>query len=389
MIILSWNCRGAASRDFCRTLKEIIRQNNPDIVILMETRCSGRKALSVVNSISMPYHHMEEANGFSGGIWILWRDPGMNVSFLKSRRQYVHMEIRPNNDRSWFLTAVYASPQEQNRRSLWKELNEIGLNQKGEWLLVGDFNEIADPNEKKGGARTDINACRRFASWIQNTGLIDIGFVGAKFTWRGPQWNGLERVFKRLDRALSNADWRVRFDEAKLEVLTRRHSDHHPILITLNPFQNQRMDRPFRYEAMWSLHPDFGNCIAQNWKDQMDLKQSLEDLTVALKGWNKETFGNINKRKKEIMRRLGGIQRATDYGKNLFLERLEKHLNKKLEEILDREEMMWLQKSRENWLIEGDRNTRYFHTRTTIRRRKNKILKLRNQNGTGRKIRRN
>ncbi|XP_016192107.1 uncharacterized protein LOC107632986 [Arachis ipaensis] len=176
------------------------------------------------------------------------------------------MEIRPNNDRSWFLTAVYASPQEQNRRSLWKELNEIGINLKGELLLVGDFNEIANPNKKKGGARTDINACRSFANW------------------------------------------RVRFDEAKLEALTRTHSDHHPILMTLNPLQNQRMDRPFRYEAMWSLHPDFGNCIAQNWKDQMDLKQSLEDLTIVLKGWNKKTFGNINKRKKEIMRRLGRIQ---------------------------------------------------------------------------------
>ncbi|XP_072066642.1 uncharacterized protein [Arachis hypogaea] len=64
-----------------------------------------------------------------------------------------------------------------------------------------------------------------------------------------------------------------------------------------------------------------------------------------------------------------------------FLDNIEVDLSNELEQILDREQMLWLQKSRENWIVERDRNTKYFHIKTIIRRRRNKILKLRQKNG--------
>ena len=42
---------------------------------------------------------------------------------------------------------------------------------------------------------------------------------------------------------------------------------------------------------------------------------------------------------------------------------------------------MWLQKSRKDWLAQGDRNTAYFHQKTLARRRRNRITTIQNDNG--------
>ncbi|XP_072066256.1 uncharacterized protein [Arachis hypogaea] len=163
------------------------------------------------------------------------------------------------------MTAVYASPNEIIRRQAWGEIKSMAGNLNGEWLLVGDFNEIACPTKKKGGGRTNRRECELFKSWISNCCLIDLGYIGSKYTWRGPQWIGLERVYKRMDRALSNGGWRIRFEGARVEVLPRTNSDHHPLLITTEPPLPTNKNRPFRYEAMWKMHPNFDEVIKDHW----------------------------------------------------------------------------------------------------------------------------
>jgi hypothetical protein len=46
--------------------------------------------------------------------------------------------------------------------------------------------------------------------------------------------------------------------------------------------------------------------------------------------------------------------------------------------VLKQEEAMWFQKSRTQWIKDGDRNTQYYHVKTITRRRKNKIMMLKN-----------
>ena len=50
-----------------------------------------------------------------------------------------------------------------------------------------------------------------------------------------------------------------------------------------------------------------------------------------------------------------------------------------LEILLHREEMMWAQKARCNWIILGDRNIKYFQTVVKLRRARNRILQLRTE----------
>lgn len=61
--------------------------------------------------------------------------------------------------------------------------------------------------------------------------------------------------------------------------------------------------------------------------------------------------------------------------------KLEQRLKKMWDEVLLQEEILWLQKSRVEWLQAGDRNTTFFHLSTLIRRRKNRIEALQDTDG--------
>lgn len=55
--------------------------------------------------------------------------------------------------------------------------------------------------------------------------------------------------------------------------------------------------------------------------------------------------------------------------------------NKKLERLITEDKIYWKQRSREDWLALGDKNTSWFHFRASSRKRKNKIAGLQNDCG--------
>ena len=60
----------------------------------------------------------------------------------------------------------------------------------------------------------------------------------------------------------------------------------------------------------------------------------------------------------------------------------EKKIELRLCELFEREEIMARQRSRVDWLREGDRNTSFFHARASARRRTNRIKFLNKADGS-------
>jgi len=56
-------------------------------------------------------------------------------------------------------------------------------------------------------------------------------------------------------------------------------------------------------------------------------------------------------------------------------------LSKKMDELLQKQEIFWAQRSRINWLKHGDKNTKFFHAKATQRRNKNHIRVIQNADG--------
>ncbi|KAL8171428.1 hypothetical protein V2J09_023232 [Rumex salicifolius] len=65
--ITTWNVQGAGNRKFKITLKELIRIHKPVILVLVETRLSGRQADKVCATIGFDGIVRVEAVGFCGG----------------------------------------------------------------------------------------------------------------------------------------------------------------------------------------------------------------------------------------------------------------------------------------------------------------------------------
>ena len=70
---------------------------------------------------------------------------------------------------------------------------------------------------------------------------------------------------KRLDRALVNESWIVKFPEASVEVLLRIASDHSPLLIDLCGNQ-ENTRKPWRFEDFWLELPASWGIVDQAWK---------------------------------------------------------------------------------------------------------------------------
>ena len=68
---------------------------------------------------------------------------------------------------------------------------------------------------------------------------------------------------------------------------------------------------------------------------------------------------------------------STRSGTHLEVERIRKDLN----QLLEKEEKMWQQRSRVQWLENGDKNTKFFHGIATQRKRQNFIKGLRDEEG--------
>lgn len=196
---------------------------------------------------------------------------------------FIHVKVKEKDNDPWFLTVVYASPRENERATTWHQLKVLADGIQEPWMMVGDFNEIASPDEKKGGAQDDPRKCLNFSNWINECKLIEVTTTGTKFTWRGPKWNDRDRVFKKLDRVLCNVEWRLKYHEGFTKVLPRVQSDHHPLLVVMEGLPNNGGIRPFRFEAAWLSHMDFHNFLKANWERGNDFLHLLHDFTPQLK----------------------------------------------------------------------------------------------------------
>jgi hypothetical protein len=251
---------------------------------------------------------------------------------------------------------------------------------------MGDFNETLYGSEHFSRTPRPEWQMRAFREAVEDCSLQDLGWTGVQYTWDNKQ-TGQANVKARLDRAFANAGFLQRFEHARVRHIVTVESDHCMVLMEQRGNLNQvrRGPKQFRYENVWQTHIDYEKLIAESWRKNQNahglqgVVESLISLQNDLEPWSVQEFGCLPRKVRKLKQKLESL-RCRSVGRGPTEE--EKSIVKQLREALRQEEVWMRQRSRVQWLRDGDRNTAYFHAQAAHRKRINRIAGLQRQDGT-------
>lgn len=194
--------------------------------------------------------------------------------------------------------------------------------------------------------------------------------------------NRSQLILERLDTCFVNNEWIQDFPCSNVSHLHGTRSDYCPMLISLWPNALNKTSKPFRFKPMWCSHPSFANIVQRAYEGCGGLERANVQFQTQVMTWNMIVFGTIFHKKKHIITRHWGIQKFNAFPFNTFFQNLEGKLLEEYSSILKYEDVFWKTKLMINWIMEGDVNTRFFHTYTLNMRRRNKIMSCKMKQGT-------
>lgn len=146
---------------------------------------------------------------------------------------------------------------------------------------------------------------------------------------------------------------------------------------------------------MWLLETNLFNLVQNKWislsfydirnKDNSakNFVLKLRNLRIFLKNWNINVFSNIKIKKDNILNEMLKINKIEET-RQLYLGECNvlANLKEELNSVLEKEEVMWKQRSRIQWIDEGDYNTIFFHNMANGRKRINTVNSISINNET-------
>ena len=237
-----------------------------------------------------------------------------------------------------------------------------------------------DRFEKLGGRPIASSSYWLFKNFIDQIGLVDLGFVSNPYTWCNNR-KGPTTIKERLDKGLASLSWVNLHPKFSILHLPACYSNHNPITL-----DTTFLPRPFRFEEFWTKNPSCELLIKSAWSSTAfdgspahSLVKRLKKTKIALKKWNSLHFGHIQTKIKATMGHIDKVQQSPHDPPLLALEA---KLKLDLDNFLQNEEILWKSKSTETWLTCKDLNTKYFHAPSHIKRRLNAIdcLKISERN---------
>jgi len=104
-----------------------------------------------------------------------------------------------------------------------------------------------------------------------------------------------------LDRAICNDVWLNFWRHTNYQTLIRHHSDHHPLLLSVDS-SDVNIVVPFKFFKTWTSHEDCRQLVSENWLKHVRgfgmerLQLKLKSLKHVFKQWNRTIFGDVERK---------------------------------------------------------------------------------------------
>ncbi|KAL4317972.1 hypothetical protein GQ457_18G007610 [Hibiscus cannabinus] len=296
-------------------------KHKPDISAIMEPRVSGPQADGFIRGSGFEFSYMVEANGFSGGIWVLWNST-VKLDFLA-------------------------------RKYIWEQLQALTPPPDCAWILGGNFNSICNSQERPLLLSTEVLVWE----WecLNPTSHI---------AWE-------TKLGRRIKGSYAHA---AAVPRARVRVIRVVHTSARQFTsgfgctnsgVPCSPRGNfclqLRLHTSGQFVSRAVVLTMTRTLLENAWKNEDTILSNLLDFQDHTRVWNREVFGHIGRQSSN----------------SPFLMEVERELKSELNCVLEQEERFWHQKSRSAWIANGDRNTRFFHASTLARRKRNSIRMLR------------
>ena len=260
--ILTWNVSGLNKARKQIEVARFISSHNISLFGLLETKVK-RQGLGALYQRLCPSwcftHNLAWHKG--GSIIVAWKSDELKVHINWCSSQVIHIKVTPLTGEKIQCSFVYGASDKNGREDLFDQLANLKQQIMGPWLVIGDFNCIANLDERL-GQRPRYHELEPLRRCMEICEIHDLKSTGRFFTWTNKQ-NGAVRVLSKIDRVMCNHLWDATFPTSEAVFLPKGDFDHTPMLVQF--FKQPKRAKPFKIFNHWRQREDFLGSIQEHW----------------------------------------------------------------------------------------------------------------------------
>lgn len=387
MKIIAWNIKGLGQPRKQKGLGKLIRLNDAKVCGILETKIHD-ETFNLDRFMDSYLYGWNNTSNFHidrrGRIFVVWDPNFVDMEVISVGVQHIAclMTNKETSDRCG-VCFIYGLHSVVHRRGIWEALTGILGSHDLPWVILGDFNNVKNYDERINGKNVTYYECRDMMEACTTLGLTDSPYTSNdRFTWMDKK-----KIFSKIDRVLLNSNWMNERIFCHTHYPEMWHlSDHKPAIVSLYKGDNRRK-KSFKFQNMWCVHENFNNIVKEGWTDaprgsyQFRLCSLLKNLRKPLSKLHNSQFSHLAKQVEVANSCVcAAMEKVRDDPSETHIAGLNQA--KKKADFINKVEYTFLQQhTKANYLRKSDKCNKFFHSLMRSNRRKAHIGSILRRDG--------